>query len=119
MILYHGSSVAVKKPVIIKANRTLDFGNGFYTTTDREQAYKWAKIKQNRENCKNAYISIYEIPDNLLSSIELKIMIFEGATKSWLEFVVNNRMVQGHTHKYDIVKGSVANDRVYACLNAF
>ena len=49
MILYHGSNVAVENPIIVKSNRTLDFGNEFYTTTSREQAYKWAKIKQERE----------------------------------------------------------------------
>ena len=45
MILYHGSNVIVKNPKILKANRTLDFGYGFYTTTSKEQALKWAKIK--------------------------------------------------------------------------
>jgi len=36
-----------------------------------------------------------------------------------LNFVVNNRMKINYIHNYDIVKGSVADDRVYACLNAF
>jgi len=30
MIVYHGSSVHVKDPEIIKLNRNLDFGEGFY-----------------------------------------------------------------------------------------
>ncbi len=34
-----GSNVAVENHIIVKANRTLDFGNGFYTTTSREQIY--------------------------------------------------------------------------------
>lgn len=50
MIIYHGSNVKVDKPTILIPNRTLDFGNGFYTTSNKEQAYKWAKIKQAREN---------------------------------------------------------------------
>ncbi|MBC8545194.1 DUF3990 domain-containing protein [Clostridiales bacterium NSJ-32] len=33
MILYHGSNVIVDKPRLIRQNRTLDFGSGFYTTT--------------------------------------------------------------------------------------
>ena len=28
-------------------------------------------------------------------------------------------MKDGFTHTFDIVKGAVADDRVYACLNAF
>ncbi|MBQ7184417.1 MAG: DUF3990 domain-containing protein [Clostridia bacterium] len=45
MILYHGSNVAVKEPHLIKAQRNLDFGNGFYTTSDFQQAESWAKRK--------------------------------------------------------------------------
>ena len=41
-VLYHGSNVGVEIPKIIKANRTLDFGHGFYTTTSKQQACKWA-----------------------------------------------------------------------------
>ena len=35
MILYHGSNVTVEQPKLIKQNRYLDFGFGFYTTTNR------------------------------------------------------------------------------------
>jgi len=35
LILYHGSNVVVDNPKLLKANRTLDFGNGFYTTTNK------------------------------------------------------------------------------------
>jgi len=119
LILYHGSNVAVEKPAIVKANRTLDFGNGFYTTTSKEQAYKWAKIKQRREETKNGFITIYEISDDIFSRKDLNSKVFRGASKNWLNFVVNNRMIINYAHNYDIVKGSVADDRVYACLNAF
>ena len=39
--VYHGSNVEVREPRIIKPSRTLDFGNGFYTTTNHspEEAY--------------------------------------------------------------------------------
>ena len=42
MKLYHGSDVIVDKPKIIAANRPLDFGGGFYLTSNKEQAQKWA-----------------------------------------------------------------------------
>ena len=38
MILYHGSNVVVKQPKLVEQNRFLDFGYGFYTTTNEEQA---------------------------------------------------------------------------------
>lgn len=36
-----------------------------------------------------------------------------------LNFVIDNRMKVGYIHDYDVIKGPVADDRVYACLNAF
>ena len=43
MILYHGSNVTVEQPKLIKQNRYLDFGFGFYTTTNRNQAVNFAQ----------------------------------------------------------------------------
>lgn len=40
MILYHGSNVVVREPHLLKIQRELDFGKGFYTTSDLEQASK-------------------------------------------------------------------------------
>lgn len=48
MILFHGSNVEVKVPQIIKSKRLLDFGTGFYLTSDFEQAKKWAVRTTNR-----------------------------------------------------------------------
>lgn len=36
MILYHGSLDIVEHPQILEPNRPLDFGSGFYTTTDNQ-----------------------------------------------------------------------------------
>jgi hypothetical protein len=38
MIVYHGSDAVVEKPVLLTPKHTLDFGAGFYTTTNKEQA---------------------------------------------------------------------------------
>ena len=43
MILYHGSNVEVKEPRILEPSHALDFGPGFYTTLNRDQA---VEIKQ-------------------------------------------------------------------------
>ena len=42
MILYHGSNVVVSGPKLIQQNRFLDFGFGFYTTTNKKQAIGFA-----------------------------------------------------------------------------
>jgi len=45
MIVYHGSNVVVEKPDVNHSFRPLDFGKGFYVTTVREQAIRWANRK--------------------------------------------------------------------------
>lgn len=45
MIVYHGSNTVVQHPDVIHTCRNLDFGKGFYVTTVREQAERWAKRK--------------------------------------------------------------------------
>lgn len=45
MIVYHGSIQNVERPDILHSYRALDFGKGFYVTTIREQAERWAKRK--------------------------------------------------------------------------
>ena len=51
MILYHGSNLVVSEPKLIQQNRFLDFGFGFYTTTNKEQAISFAdKVTKRRKN---------------------------------------------------------------------
>jgi hypothetical protein len=44
MTLYHGSNTIVETPCLIAHNRFLDFGNGFYTTPNKDQALRFAQI---------------------------------------------------------------------------
>ena len=44
----------------------------------------------------------------------MSVLIFENPDEKWLDFVMANRMNRNFTHTYDIVKGPVADDRVYA-----
>ena len=56
MILYHGSNVEVKNPQIIDSNRALDFGKGFYLTSDVEQAKRWAVLTTERRKIRKVYL---------------------------------------------------------------
>ncbi len=47
MKVYHGSFIQIENPQILKPERTLDFGSGFYVTTSFEQAKKWALSLKN------------------------------------------------------------------------
>ncbi len=42
MQLFHGSDRSIEHPEIRGTNRYLDFGIGFYTTSNESQALRWA-----------------------------------------------------------------------------
>ena len=60
MILYHGSNVVVSKPQLIHQNRFLDFGFGFYTTTNKMQAITFADKVYKRRREGRKIFSIYD-----------------------------------------------------------
>lgn len=113
MILYHGSLEQVKEPEIREANRALDYGSGFYTTTSEEQAILWVKRKLNK-NKSTGYVNIYDWNENYSS--QLDILHFTEPSEKWLDFVMSNRTNIRFHHTHDIVWGPVANDRVYAAF---
>lgn len=115
--LYHGSTVAVRKPSLRPGRPNADFGKGFYTTSNYEQAVRWAHIKQEREETQRAVVSVYELDETLLNSTDLKIRRFTGADEPWLYFVTDCR--KSHGHDYDLVQGPVANDKVFTTVNLF
>jgi hypothetical protein len=119
MIVYHGSTEIVRQPEIIDLQRFLDFGAGFYTTTNRKQAESWARIKQRRLNTKtDPLVSVYELSDEILQNDKYKIKRFTKASTAWLVFVYSNRKGL-NKHKFDIVIGPVANDTLYATLSLY
>ena len=115
--LYHGSTVAVRKPSLRPGRPNADFGKGFYTTSNREQAVRWAHIKQEREEAERAVVSIYEFDESLLENPDLIIRQFTGADEPWLYFVTDCR--KSRPHEFDLVQGLVANDKVFTTVNLF
>ena len=45
MKIYHGSNMVVTHPAVRVPARALDFGVGFYTTSNYNQAARWARRK--------------------------------------------------------------------------
>ena len=118
MKLYHGSIYKVKHPIAAKGRTNTDFGKGFYTTTNFQQAQKWALRKQTAGGEKaKAIISIYEVDDDLLGKDKYNIKCFENPDKEWLSFVISCRNSIAHEH--DIVFGAVANDNIYLTITMF
>lgn len=111
MELYHGSLEIVKSPEIRIPDRTLDYGMGFYLTSSFEQAAAWVRRKLSKRGS-FGYVNVYDYDEATEST--LNVLNFAQADEDWLDFVMNNRMDRDFRHDFDIVKGPVANDRVYA-----
>jgi len=123
MTLYHGSDQIIKIPELRHSTRTLDFGQGFYTTTNKEQAVNFAVKVYNRSvrsgnNPIGKFISVYEADYEAMQR-ELDILRFESANEEWFDFVIANRKNAWQGKKYDIIYGPVANDTIYRTLIAF
>ena len=101
MRLYHGSNVEVRKPSLRIGRKNTDFGRGFYTTTQKEQAEHWTSIKMDRAKKGRRIVSVFEVDDSLLTNPELKIREFNGPDEAWLNFVVDSR--KGVAHADDIL----------------
>jgi hypothetical protein len=123
MTLYHGSDQIIRIPELRSSTRTLDFGAGFYTTTNKEQAVNFSvKVytRSIREGSapKGKFISIYEVDYEKMKQ-ELDILHFKSADEAWLDFVMANRHNKYNEKKYDVIYGPVANDTIYRTLIAF
>ena len=123
MTLYHGSDQIIKTPVLRSSIRTLDFGQGFYTTTNKEQAIDFA-IKVYARSIragnipKGKFISIYDVDYEAMQR-ELTILRFESVNEKWFDFIIANRRSFYAGKKYDVIYGPVANDTIYRTLIAF
>ena len=117
MLVYHGSNVEVRKPSLRMSRKNTDFGRGFYTTTQKEQAEHWTSIKIDRARTGRRVVSVFEVDDELQTNPGLKIREFHGPDEDWLNFVVDSR--KGIEHDYDLVFGPVANDKVFTVVNLY
>lgn len=115
MIVYHGSTVEIKWPDITHSKKYLDFGRGFYVTSFRPQAEKWAKRKAVRTNG-IAIVNQYELSNEMSG---YHILSFEGADEKWLEFICSCRQGEEIYKQYDLIIGNVANDDVFKTVDMY
>lgn len=111
IIVYHGSDTIIDSPKILQPNRPLDFGGGFYVTTSKEQAARWANKVAYRNGTQYKCLNCYEfrLSD---AKLEMNLLNFEIADEKWLDFICSHRQGKA-VCVYDIVMGPVADDRVY------
>ena len=117
MLLYYGSNTPVQKPRLQIPTRPMDFGAGFYLTSDADQARRWSLRTTDRRHVGTPSVSVFKIDFPL--PVELKVLKFHHPDEPWLDSVVGNRTIQSFPNDYDIVIGPVANDQTILTFNLY
>ncbi|NGM16522.1 DUF3990 domain-containing protein [Eggerthellaceae bacterium zg-893] len=117
MIVFHASTLVVNKPIIMNRFKTLDFGTGFYTTTNEEQAQDFArKTYLRRGRAGIPTVNVYEF-DVKEARQHLEFLEFDSPDEAWLNFVVGNRRQgRSETCAANVIIGPVANDDVFETI---
>lgn len=111
--LYHGSYIAVPRPLVGLGREKVDFGQGFYLTILQDQAKAWAvTIAQRKGRNTNPTVSTYSFDYSLAKSEGFCVKVFDSYDIEWLEYVIDCRRGGAKHKQYDIVEGGVANDNV-------
>lgn len=128
MLLYHGSSEIIQKPVHGKGKIYNDYGLGFYCTEHPELAKEWACTENT-----DGYANQYELNLEGLKVLRLS----EYTILHWLTLLLQNRSFQMSTpmmkwgakwlednflpdiEKYDIIIGYRADDSYFSFAKAF
>ncbi|GHU07562.1 hypothetical protein AGMMS50225_04700 [Betaproteobacteria bacterium] len=116
--LYHGSNIDVPEPRILAPRRALDFGPGFYTTSSREQAARWAQVQQRRRTSGAATLTAYDL--NYAEAAQtLSIRTFDAPDSDWLDFVVAHRKETWQGEHFDLIIGPVADDNTMTVIEDY
>ena len=119
MVVYHGSNMEVREPKLIRPIRTLDFGPGFYTTLNRNQAIEFArKVVDRNDGRGTATLNSYSFDEKAAFARDDTIR-FDSPDRAWLDFVVANRTGNYDGPDYAVKYGPVANDNVYRTIQLY
>ena len=112
--LYHGSNMVIKEVDLSKVRLGKDFGKGFYLSEDKHQAMRMAMLVTRREGTGEPTLNTFLFDETVLSSNDINIIRFDSYSTEWADFVLMNRNNKSEilSHNYDIVYGSIANDRI-------
>ncbi len=113
MRVYHSSNVRIEQPDTLHSRKLLDFGQGFYLTTIREQAEKYAERLLRRNEA--VWMNIYNLSEDWSN---WKVKRFDTYDEEWLDFVMGCRQGE-ELGDYDMVIGGIANDKVFETLDLY
>lgn len=119
-IIYHGSYTQVNKPDLSKCRNNKDFGPGFYTTTDRNQAIQFAKRTAKIYGSSYGVLNLYRLSN--FSGLSIK--EFDKADIEWLKCIIgfrdsNYRKLAYQYKDYDVIIGKIADDNTSATIMAY
>lgn len=130
IIVYHGSSKIIEKPILGMGNPNNDYGLGFYCTENEELAKEWACSSES-----DGYANKYSLDLTGLSVLSLTNGKYN--ILNWLFVLLENRQfrisgdiaIQAKEYifdnfaidykKYDVIKGYRADDAYFSFANAF
>ncbi len=109
MTLYHGSTIEVREPAILRSDVGRDFGPAFYTTDIREQAERWAVrrmhfARRSGAGTARAVVSVYTF-DECRARTMLRCRDFGSVSLDWLDTVVRCRSSLAYRHGFDLMSG--------------
>lgn len=130
IVIYHGSTKIIEKPVFGVGNPKNDYGLGFYCTENLELAKEWASTEQ-----RDGFVNSYEIDLEGLDILHLNQKPYH--ILNWLSILLKNRtfvLSQGLPTEakqyllnhflpdykpYNIIIGYRADDSYFSFANAF
>lgn len=116
MRVYHGSTLVVETPDVAHSYRPLDFGQGFYVTTVKDQAIRWAKRKADITGTDTAIVNVYQMGEGTAG---LTVKEFGDDLEEWIDFVCQCRDGEQDYLAYDVISGRVANDKVFRVVDMY
>lgn len=130
IIVYHGSSKIIEKPIWGMGNPNNDYGLGFYCTENEELAKEWA-CSSDSDGYANKYsldltdLSVLSLTNGEYNILNWLFVLLENrqfrisgdiATQA-KEYIFDNFAVD--YKKYDVIKGYRADDAYFSFANAF
>lgn len=130
IIVYHGSSKIIEKPILGTGNPNNDYGLGFYCTENEELAKEWACSSESDGYANKYSLDLTDLSVLSLTNGEYNIL-------NWLFVLLENRQfrISGDIatqakeyifdnfaidyKKYDVIKGYRADDAYFSFANAF
>ena len=114
MILYHGSNMSFKKPLLSKCFPHKDFGRGFYLSDSFDVARRTARRTVKQCGGKPVVL-VFEVDDKKLQSLKNR-QFAQPGNRAWAKFVLANRNPRmkwsdhNRDNRFDWVVGPIADD---------